>query len=92
MNHVDLSCASEQVQQFIRSLPLERDGCILVVDGKPLLKVVPLTEVVVDRAKLKAAIRRRRDESRKLNEEWEAVDREMWEKIAASERPADGSV
>src|SRR5262249_9109904 len=92
MKQVDLSRASEQVQQFIRSLPIERDGCILVVDGKPLLKVVPLQEVVVDRVKLKAAIRRRRDESRKLNEEWEAVDQEVWEKIADNERRSDGSV
>jgi hypothetical protein len=34
-----------------------------------------------DPEKLKAAIKRRRDQSRELNKEWEAVDQEMWDKI-----------
>ena len=85
MKAVSLDQASKAVQQFFRSLPLERDGCILEMNGKPLLRVVPITEVSVDRSKLKAAIVARRDESRKLNADWQAVDRDMWEKLAKAE-------
>ena len=84
MRTVSLDQASKEVMEFFRSLPIERDGCILEMDGKPLLRVVPITEVSVDRGKLKAAILARRDESRKLNEEWQAVDREMWKKMTQS--------
>jgi hypothetical protein len=84
MNVVSLDQASKAVQQFFRSLPLERDGCILEMNGKPLLRVVPITEVSGDRSKLKAAILARRDESRKSNADWQAVDREMWQGLAKS--------
>jgi hypothetical protein len=85
MKTVSLDKTSKDVQAFFRSLPLERDGCILEINGKPLLRVVPITEVSVDRSKLKAAIRTRRDESRRLNAEWRDVDRDMWEKLAKTE-------
>ena len=35
----------------------------------------------VDKARLKAAILRRRDESRQLNEEWEAAEREGLQRL-----------
>jgi hypothetical protein len=59
---------------------------LLSIDGDPLLKVIPNPEVIVDKRKLKEAILRRRDESRRLNAEWEFVDQEMWDKIEEMER------
>ncbi len=85
MKRIHLERADEQVQEFIRSLPIGKEGCIILVGGKPLLKVLPITELSVDEAKLKAAILNRREESRKLHEEWEAVDRETWHKLPESE-------
>jgi sulfur carrier protein ThiS len=85
LKRVKLDEQSEQVQAFIRSLPLGREGCVLEINGKPLLKVVPITDVVVDEAKLKAAILARREESRQNHKEWEAANRERWEEIAGME-------
>jgi hypothetical protein len=81
MKTVCLDCVSEEIKKFIRTLPIGREGCILEMNGRPLLEVVPIYDAPVDKAKLKQAILNRRDESRRLNAEWEAVDREMWERI-----------
>jgi hypothetical protein len=80
-SRVNINKQADVIQAFIRSLPVDREGCVLELDGKPLLRVVPITDAPVSSAKLKAAILSRRDESRRLNKEWEAVDREMWEKL-----------
>jgi hypothetical protein len=52
------------------------------LEGEPVLKVQSVKDESIDRNKLRAAIRRRRDESRRINKEWEEVDREMWDKIS----------
>jgi hypothetical protein len=52
---------------------------VLEIDGKPVLHVLPVTDVAVNHRNLKAAIIARRDESRKSNEEWGAVDRASWD-------------
>jgi hypothetical protein len=78
MKRVSLDSANEHIKDIFRSLPFDGKGCILELDGKPLLKILPVTEVAVDKARLRAAILKRREESRKINEEWEAVDREAW--------------
>ena len=85
MKRVSLDREGEQVKKFIRSLARASDGTILELDGEPIVRVFPVTKQSVDRVKLKAAILRRREESRRLNKEWEAVDREMWDKIPPSE-------
>lgn len=85
MKRVSLDRESEPVKQFIRSLARASDGSILELDGEPVVKVLPIRKKPIDRAKLKAAILRRREESRRLNQEWEAVDREVWDKIPPSQ-------
>src|SRR5689334_17371833 len=49
--------------------------------GKRLGRKRPGRRRALDPEKLKAAILKRRDESRELNKEWDAVDREMWDKL-----------
>ena len=78
MKRVNVDKQNECIREFIHSLPVDKEGCILVVDGKPLLQVVPVTKVSADQVKLKKAILARRDESRRLNQEWEEVDQEGW--------------
>ncbi len=73
---------SKEIQEFIDNLPVsQKEGCILVIHGKPLLKVVANTDIPVDSKKLVRAIRDRRDESRELLKEWEAVTSERWSRI-----------
>jgi hypothetical protein len=81
MKRINLDREAEQIKHFIRSLAAESDGTLLELGGEPVVKVLPVVKKPVDRTKLKAAILKRRNESRQLNEEWQAVDREMWEKI-----------
>ena len=81
MKRISLDNENEQVKNFVRSLSVDVSGAVLELEGEPVVKVLPITKKSVDRARLKAAILRRRDESRKLNEEWHNVDQEMWEKI-----------
>jgi hypothetical protein len=85
MRHISLDREDERIKKFVRSLPVDGGGCILELEGQPLLKVLPVADEPVDKAKLKAAILKRRDESRTLNQEWDGVDREMWDKIADTE-------
>jgi len=84
MRHIKLDRETVQVKRFVLSLPVEPDGSILELKGEPVLRVMPVIEQeqAVDKAKLKAAILRRRNESRRLNEEWEAADREVWDQTA----------
>ena len=84
MRHIKLDRETPQIKHFVLSLPVEADGSILELKGEPVLRVMPVIEQeqAVDKAKLKAAILRRRNESRRLNDEWEAVDREVWEQTA----------
>ncbi len=85
MKHISLDRENEQIKKFICALSVEAEGSILELGGKPVVTVLPATKRPVDRAKLKAAILRRRDESRRLNEDWQAVDREMWDRIPPPE-------
>ena len=81
MRHIKLDRQTAQVKQFVLSLPVDPKGSILELKGEPVLRVLPVIkpEPAVNKAKLKAAIIRRRDESRRLNDEWGAVDSEVWE-------------
>jgi hypothetical protein len=78
---VDIDRQSEEVRSFIRKLPVTDVGCLLVLNGKPLYKVVMNPSIPVDRKKLKEAILSRRDESRRLNQEWADADRQLWQKL-----------
>lgn len=84
MRHINLDRETPQVKHFVLSLPLEPDGSILELKGEAVLRVLPVIEheQPVDQAKLKAAILHRRTESRRLNEEWEGTDREVWKQAA----------
>lgn len=81
MRHIKLDDENAQIKQFVLSLPIDPDGSILELEGEAVLRVLPMMEhnPVVDNSKLKAAILRRRDESRRLNEDWESADREVWD-------------
>jgi hypothetical protein len=85
MKHVSLDREDDQVKKFIRSLVRDSESSILELDGKPVVRVLPISKQSVDRKKLKAAILRRREESRRLNKDWEAVDREVWDRLPPSE-------
>lgn len=81
MRHIKLDDESAQIKQFVLSLPMDPDGSLLELQGEAVLRVLPPMEQkpFVDHAKLEAAILRRRDESRRLNEDWEAADRDVWD-------------
>jgi len=81
MKHISLDREDERVKRFVRSLSVDSDGFILELEGEPVLKVLPVADEPVDKAKVTAAILKRRNESRRLNNEWEAVDREMWDRL-----------
>jgi hypothetical protein len=81
MRRISLDRETEQIKNFIRSLSVDLNGAVLELEGEPIVRVLPITKNSVDRTRLKTAILKRRDESRKLNEEWHNVDREVWEKI-----------
>lgn len=76
--HINLDREDDRIKNFIRALPVGADGALLELDGAVLLRVLPVADKPIDAGKLKAAILRRRDESRLLNAEWEAVDQETW--------------
>ncbi len=80
MKHVSLNHEVKQVKDFIFSLAEDPAGSILEFDGRPVARITPIVSDEVDEEKLKEAILSRRDESRKLNDEWEHVDREVWER------------
>jgi hypothetical protein len=86
MKHVPLDKKGKQIKDFVRELSSDGNGCILELDGISLVQVTPIKKIRGDKAKLKKAILARRDESRKLNEDWQAVDLEMWEKIEQREK------
>ena len=81
MRHIKLDKQNAQIKQFVLSLPVDADGSILELKGEPVLRVLRVLEreQEVDQAKLKAAILRRRNESRRLNDEWQAADQEVWD-------------
>jgi hypothetical protein len=80
VRHINLDKQNKQVKQFVLSLSVQQEGSILELEGEPLIRVLPVIEQeqAVDKAKLKAAVLRRRAESRRLNDDWEAADREVW--------------
>ena len=84
VRHINLDTQNQQVKQFVLSLSVDRDGSILELKGEPVLRVLPVIEEeqAVDNAKLKAAILNRRGESRRLNDDWQAADRDVWEQSA----------
>jgi hypothetical protein len=82
MKHIKLDRKDEKIKKFIRFLSKNSTPLILELEGEPVLKVQSVKDESIDRNKLRAAIRRRRDESRRINKEWEEVDREMWDKIS----------
>lgn len=81
MRHIKLDDESAQVKQFVLSLSMDPDGSMLELQGEAVLRVLPPTQQkpFVGDAQLEAAILRRRDESRRLNQDWEATDREVWD-------------
>jgi hypothetical protein len=85
MKRIKLDRKGDEIKAFIRSLSGTTAGAILELDGKPVLKVLPIGAEPVNQAELKAALERRRDESRKLNQEWEAADRELWKRLEDAE-------
>jgi hypothetical protein len=87
MRHIKLDKKNVQIKQFVLALRADPDGSILELKGVPVLRVLPVVdqEQLVDKAKLKAAIIRRRDESARLNEEWETADREVWQHFSDNE-------
>jgi hypothetical protein len=85
MKRIPLDRKDKKIREFVQTLSAGTASSILELGGKPVLKVVPLAKGGVDRAKLRAAIAKRRDESRKLNRDWQHVDQEMWDRIPGSE-------
>jgi hypothetical protein len=80
VKHINLDTHDERVRQFVLGLQLDTDGSILESEGRPVARVLPVGNGGgYDRERLKQAILNRRDESRALNEEWEHVDREVWD-------------
>ncbi len=84
MKHIRIDRKDDKIKKFVGSLSKNSNGSILELEGELVLKVLPVTERPMDRKKLSSAIRRRRDQSRQLNKDWEAVDREMWNRIPRS--------
>ncbi len=85
VKHIDLDTEDKRVQQFVLSLDLDAEGSVLELHGKPVLRVLPIVAggVSYDRDKLKAAILARRDESRRLNDDWSHADKDTWESLPA---------
>jgi hypothetical protein len=83
---VNVDRLSQEIRDFVMNLPVTlREGCVLVVDGKPLMRVEANPEFFLDRKKLKAAILERRDESLELLGDWNAANAERFEKIDEAE-------
>src|SRR5438094_1692325 len=76
MKRIKLDRKDDKIKKFVRSLSKNSSGSILELEGELVLKVLPVSHEPIDRKKLKTAIRRRRDQSRELNKDWEAVDQE----------------
>ena len=85
VKHISLDRESKAVKKFVRALPVDPDGSVLELEGQPLLRVLPVSKETVDKVKLKAAILKRRDRSRRLNQDWETIDQETWERPAPLE-------
>lgn len=81
MRHINLDGEHETVKQFVLSLEVDADGSVLELDGAAVVRILPVADEPVDRAKLEAAILARRDASRTLNKDWEDVDHELWSRI-----------
>lgn len=83
IRHIKLDRETPQIKHFVLSLPVDHDGSILELRGEPVLRILPVTaqEKVVDKVKLKAAILRRRSESRRLNKDWGDADRGVWDRV-----------
>jgi hypothetical protein len=79
MKRISLDTAESPVKDLVRSLSQQQDGVILELEGT-LVVTRPLLSEPIDEDLLREAIRARRDESRKLNRDWSAVDREVWER------------
>jgi hypothetical protein len=80
MKHICLDREDDRIKQFVRSLPTDADGVLLELDGSAIFRVIAVEDdASVDLAQLKAAIIKRRDESRSSNAEWESVDQEVWD-------------
>jgi hypothetical protein len=43
MKHIDLNTQSEEVKRFFLSLPVDRDGSVVELDGHVVARVVPLS-------------------------------------------------
>ena len=80
MKRVSLDHEKKPIRDFVSSLTADAEDSILEVAGEAIARVTPITGPSVDLAKLKEAILNRRDASRELNEEWQQVDGETWEK------------
>jgi hypothetical protein len=89
LERVNVDQQSEEIRSFISKLPVTDEGCLLVLNGKPLYKVVLNTAFSLDKRKLKEAILSRRDESRRLNQEWADADRELWRKLDEMENQGE---
>jgi hypothetical protein len=79
VKRMSLDTADATVREFVHRVAEAREPVILEMDGEEILQAAPPRTSLIDREELKAAILARRDESRRLNDEWEAVDREVWE-------------
>lgn len=84
MKNINLDGQTKRIKDFVRSLPVDANGSILRLSGEPILKVFPPKSRKVDKSRLKAAILSRREESRKLNEDWIVADEEVWNRISQS--------
>ena len=82
--HINLDREAPQIKHFLMSLPLDRGGSILELQGEPVLRVLPMDSagLPIDKSKLKAAILHRRTVSRRVNKEWENTDREVFGQVA----------
>jgi len=78
MKHIDLDRQEPAIRDFVRSLQTSPEGSVLEIGGKAVAQVLPLVNKRADRARLKAAILKRRAASRRLNRDWQAVDAESW--------------
>jgi hypothetical protein len=85
VKHIDLDKEDQRFQQFVLSLELDADGFVLELHGKLVARVLPIVAggASYDRDKLKAAILARRDESRRLNDDWSDADKDTWDSLPA---------
>jgi hypothetical protein len=81
MEHINLDKANEQIKTFIRFLAVNPNGSVLELEGKLVVQVLPVAEQAVDEKKLRQAIKKRRNQSRVLSQDWDHADREMWRRI-----------